>query len=368
MRRKERHSTTELASNWIMGACSTAFPIACIVFGLILLYWAFIIFSGQLKTAAPSGVGLISGMGHVLTLAAVVATGSFVVLAVEEVALILIPAGVGVALFLGIPALVVGQVGPKPNEAAQALINAGAMAGKAMLVVVALRVVYEIYRSQAEAGVRKEAAAKETAAADRKKGVKVVTGEKIFAKCWEMPFCHEAVREMCPAYKEKKSCWRYGRGCNCDADLIDTLVLSRHVGPSKKARDVESEYIRTELEVDTVRHRSEKTIPCSKCPIYGEHQRRKFRVVNPILIAISVAGIAASYTLVAGFYSSIANHVAALASGAALNQQNAANIEYWRGYLNTPALQTAFVIIIGVFVLSYMLKFGEWLVLEKKIL
>ncbi|NLO74159.1 MAG: hypothetical protein GX100_08670 [candidate division WS1 bacterium] len=344
------------------------FSLSLIVFGLILAYWAFIIFNGQLKEAQPTAVGVISHMGELLTLAAIVATTTFVVLAIQEVALVVVPTVVGLALFMGLPALVIGQLGGEPNEAAEALIGWGSTAGKAMLVVCFLRVIYEIYRSHAEAEVRRETAAREAAAQERKKAIKSVVREKPFAHCWEMPFCHEAVRELCPAYKARKSCWRFGRGCMCDADLIETLIMSRNPGPTRQAREVEAQYIRTELEATQVRHRSERTIPCSKCPIFAEHQRRKFRVVNPIIIGATVVAIAVAYVPLAKVYSSLTVHLAKLASGSILNPKAVDNIAYWREYLDTPALQGAFVVILGMFFLAWMLKLGEWLVLEKKVL
>jgi len=120
--------------------------------------------------------------------------------------------------------------------------------------------------------------------------------------------------------------------------------------------------------VDKVRTRSERTIPCSKCPIYTEHQRRKFKVVNPILVTITLGIIIAAYGPLTGVYSALAVHLAQLASGSILNPSNADKVTYWREYLDTPALQGAFVVILGLFFLSWMLKLGEWLVLEKKLL
>lgn len=368
MIRKVKRSAGQVAGESLVSYSSPAFNIALIVFLLIVCYWAYIIFSGQLANAAPSGLGLIRHMGFLLVLSGLVATASFAILTIEEVALMAVPALVGLLLFLGTPALVLAHVGSKQNVVADALIAWAAVAGELMLVVVALRVIYHVLLTAGEGRQRKQASTREARTSGRRKtGIKAPPSEKVFARCWEMPFCHESVRELCPAFKAKKTCWRQGRGCNCDADLIDTLVLNRNTGPSRGARGVESEYIRAELEADTIRSRSERTIPCTKCPIFSEHQRRKFRVINPILLALTLAALFVFYGPLTKLYSKLAISLAKLASGSLLNPQAASNLDYWRHYLDTPALQAAFVVILGLFFLAWILRFGEWIVLDKKL-
>jgi hypothetical protein len=370
MRRKPKPSVAETASSALFGASATIFKIAVVVFIAIVLYWAFILFNGQLKEATAAGVGVVGATGHLLFLSGVLAAATLAILSSDDITVTVVMAIVGVVLFLGVPALVMGQVGGKLNEAATTLVDWGRLTAQGILVVVGLRVIYEIYRSQAEAEIRKASKAREAreqAPAGRRSALKPPK-ESAMAKCWEMPFCHEAVRELCPAFKAKKPCWKHGRGCNCDPDLIDTLVMNRNSGPSRGARGIEAEYIRQDLQADLVKSRSDRTIPCSKCPIYTEHQRRKFKIVNPVLIALVVATLYLFYDPLTQFYGVIAVHVADLASGSALNPGQAAEtVQYWRDYLNSPALAGAFVAIIGLFALAWILKFGEWLILERKL-
>jgi hypothetical protein len=374
MGRKQKANVAEVASNALIEASGTIFRIAVAVFVAILAYWCFIIFTGQLKDATASGVPVINATGHLFLLSGVLAAGTLAILTSEDITLTVVLAVIGVGLILGVPALLLGQIGPESawHDPVKILNNLGILTGKAIIVVVALRVIYEIYRTQAEQGIRKEASAREQRERDRSLGrrnaVKAAPKESPLAKCWEMPFCHEAVRELCPAFKAKKPCWKFGRGCNCDADLIDTLVMNRNPGPSRMAREVEAEYIRTDLQADTIHNRSERTIPCSKCPIYTEHQRRKFKIVNPVLVAGMLVVLFVLWGPLTAFYSVLAQHLAALASGNALNHAHAAeNLAYWQSYLDTPALAACFVVIIGLFALAWILKFSEWLVLEKKL-
>ena len=45
-----------------------------------------------------------------------------------------------------------------------------------------------------------------------------------FPKCWEMSRCRPGVRETCPNFIDKKTCWKRRSGCFCDRDLANYLV------------------------------------------------------------------------------------------------------------------------------------------------
>lgn len=365
-KKKDKHTVEEVAAGALTSIAAWILRVATPVFVAILIYWAFIIFTGQIKVATDTGVAVLRNMGHLLVLSGFLAAASLALLTAEDITLTIVIAAVGLTLFLGLPALVVGRVGTE-LQAAQVLLGLGKLAGEAILGVAVVRIAYEIYRSSLEGEARKERKAREDHELGRKTALKPPS-ESVLARCWEMPFCHQAVREMCPAFKAKKSCWRFGRGCNCDADLIDTLVLNRNPGPSRQAREVEAEYIRTDLEADKVRSRSERTIPCTKCPIFAEHQRRKFKVINPIIILITIGALFFFYGPLTEFYSLLAAKMAQLMSGSLLNPSASSNVSYWQAYLDNAGLKASFVVIVGLFVLSWMLKLGEWLVLEKKVL
>jgi hypothetical protein len=48
-------------------------------------------------------------------------------------------------------------------------------------------------------------------------------------------------------------------------------------------------YVREELAGGVRRKSSEQLVPCSKCPIYNEHQRQKFQIANPVVIVLLLA-------------------------------------------------------------------------------
>ena len=55
----------------------------------------------------------------------------------------------------------------------------------------------------------------------------------------------------------------------------------------------------------------------------------------------------------------------AVAANISINQR--VNAGQWFEYLNTPGVKVFFFVILGLLALSYVLKFTEWVVLEKKL-
>jgi len=362
---RSEESKTTAVGGWLFTACAVVFKIGALVFGLVAAYLLYAVVSGQLRPdLPPSGLSLLTAAGKILLVSGVLASACLALVTVEEVYWSVVGGVLGLILLFGVPALVANYA-QSETPAATAVAFWGTLTAKALILIAALRILYEIYRSLAEGSQRRKEPEDEARRAREK--LRKPPRESIFARCWQMPFCHDAVRELCPAFKARKTCWKFGRGCNCDPDLVETLIRSRAAGPTPRARSVEGAFIRAELEADTTRRRSERTIPCSKCPIFTEHQRRKFRLINPLLILGTLAAIVALAEPLGRIYSALARGIAGLIAGTALNPATGGNVQWWYEYLDTPTLQTAFVVIVGLFCLSWILKLGEWLVLEKKL-
>jgi hypothetical protein len=362
---KEAAPLTKLAGT-LTNLCATLFKVGAIVFVLDAAYLAYAILSGQLQHPAQNAPQVLGFFGEILFASGFLATLTVTLITLEEIYWSVLAGAIGVVLLLGVPGLVANvALGGQVPDAAKVVAYWGTLTGKAMILVVICRVVYEIYRQMTEGSARRRFQEEEVVHGKRKATVKVAK-EKTWAKCWELPFCHNAVRELCPAFKEKKTCWKYGRGCNCDPDLVETLISSR---PSSRAHATEAAFLLAEIEDAKPQGRSERSIPCSRCPIYTEHQRRKFQVVNPLLIVITVALLAVLYPTLTHAYSDLAQGIAQLIAGTGVSTTGSAQMQqWWVDYLDTPALQGAFVVIIGLFFLSWILKAGEWLILEKKLI
>lgn len=354
----------------------TVLNIAIIAFVISLGYILYGVFSGALNQLDVDQARRLTGnlnlMGQLLTAAAFLASASLVIMTLEEVAYSVLIGMVGAGMVFGMPILVASNLQSAAVGPATAITVWTKNAGMGVLFVVGLRLALEIANQIRSVAIR--------AIAQQAEADTTVTKKKKYKKpglwdhCWDMPYCHDAVRDVCPAYKARRSCWRYGYGCNCDPSLIETLIRTGGASKGKSAVKATSTqklqdgaYVRSDLQADGKAGTSERTIPCRKCPIFIEHQRQKFRIVNPAAIILTLVGFAVAYQPLLKLYELLINGMAQIAArmtyGTAM-----VDAGEWVQYLNTPAVQVFFFIILGLFVLSYVLKFVEWLVLRQMVL
>ncbi len=325
------------------------------------------IFSGQLSAqAAPRVVANLQLVGQVLAVSAGLATVCLVLITFAEIAWAVLAGIVGLGYLLGIPFLISSHARSATSPAAQSLMTWGTLTGTIIVAVVGVRILYEVYHQVAHGGLRlKEAQpqAEEKAKPGEKAQIKTIWP---WTPCWQMPFCHQAIREICPAFKARKSCWRFGRGCNCDPGLVEQLIRTGGVGAStdSQQRQRQQEYIRSDLRADAPVQR-ERTISCAQCAIYLEHQRAKYRVLNPILAIATILAFFVFYQPLLRLYDLTITGMATVASQFTYGSQ--VDPQYWFDQLNTPTGQVFFLIILGLLVLSWVLKFTEWLILVKKL-
>jgi hypothetical protein len=157
------------------------------------------------------------------------------------------------------------------GKAMGALQNGGAVLGGISLLVLVADLV-----------VRARDRAKKGAKADQLKygkGVKEEAGtQNVFmGKCWQLPFCRKFVREKCPIYHSKRTCWKELVGCMCEEQVIRNAMEGKPV--SKEALLSGSAIPRNNrLTVEQKRER------CKNCIIYNEHQRHKYKLYMPIAV------------------------------------------------------------------------------------
>lgn len=352
----------------------TVIQVCIVAFIVALGYILYGVFSGALAQPMVEAriLANIRMMGQLMALSATVGTICFILLTIDELAFAVTAALIGLALMFGMPMLVANNLSTGQGAQAASIITEWSRnAGLGMVVIVALRILWEIFIQVRYAGVkRKERMEREAAAATIKQAQKPKSAH-VLSPCWNLPYCHEAVREHCPAFKGRKTCWRFGYGCNCDPNLIEALIRSggANMGKgsehaSQRDRATHEAYIRSDLQADKVVGR-ERTIPCSKCPIYLEHQRLKFKFINPIAIVLTFVGLALGYKPLMGLYTLVVTAIAEAARRLTYGNEMV-DAGAWFDYLNTITVQVFFFIIVGLLLLSYVLKFVEWVVFTKK--
>jgi hypothetical protein len=353
----------------LLGWCRTGLQAGTALFVICLAYLSYGVFSGSLdaRGADPRILANLTLMGKGLTIGALVAAASFTLLMLEELAISALVGLIGLGLMFGIPAVVHSHV---HNATAAKVIDLwAANAGMAILAIVGLRIVYEIVQQFRQAGERRDEEQEREEAGPKK--IKKLPRQGVWSACWKLPYCHDAVRELCPAYKARRSCWRYGYGCNCDPSLIESLIRSGAMETGKGARAtakdkrVAEAYVRSDLAADAPTMGRMRTIPCSKCPIYMDHQRQKFRIVNPIAIVATLAALGAAYLPLSQFYTAVITAIAKMASQ--LTYGTSVDAGAWFDYLNTSGVKAFFFVIVTLLALAYVLKFVEWAIFEKKL-
>jgi hypothetical protein len=334
------------------------------------------IFSGVLNkqvdpVAAERYLRNLRLMGQIMAASGVLGTICFVILTLSELAFSVLMAIVGVGLMFGMPVLVASNLSQADSRIIGAINEWSRNAGLGILFIVGLRILYEIVEQVRTAGARRKEK-EQLEAIDGLQKAKRPPKPGIWSPCWKLPYCHDAVREACPAFKARRSCWRYGSGCNCDPTMIERLIRSGALESGKGASKASSRektahaaYVRSDLQADAPVKAAERTIPCSKCPIYLDHQRQKFKIVNPLAIIGTIVAMGVAYIPLRAIYRTVVQAVAAIASKMTFDVERV-DPGQWVRYLDTPALQIFFFIIVGLLALSYVLKFIEWVIFEKK--
>ena len=100
----------------------------------------------------------------------------------------------------------------------------------------------------------------------------IASQANMLSPCWQLPFCREAIRVLCPAFIAKKTCWKFGRGCYCDEEMIGRIVRGEPMAVISAPTRV-----------------SQGKPPCGRCYIYLEHQTYKFRMLSPLALPATIA-------------------------------------------------------------------------------
>ena len=111
------------------------------------------------------------------------------------------------------------------------------------------------------------------------KGIKE-EGEKqniLLGKCWQLPFCRKFVRERCPIYHSRRTCWKELVGCMCEEQVIRNAMENK---PIPKDALLAANFIPQNHKLSMAQKRER----CFSCVIYNEHQKHKYKVAMPITV------------------------------------------------------------------------------------
>lgn len=184
---------------------------------------------------------------------------------------------------------------------------------------------------------------------------------KLYGACWDLEFCRDYVRNVCPAFKAKKPCWRLKVGCYCDEKTI------MHAITSYGNKDSRSQDIMHRLGLDkpgaSKISSAQKRARCRRCGIYSEHQRQKYRLLSPMVFPAIGLALYLNYDSISkwvwSFLSKTDNFMRFLTyrpDGSAHSFTNDGNI-----------LTTVAIVWLTIIAISYSLRLLEYLVFELQV-
>ena len=189
---------------------------------------------------------------------------------------------IGALLFFASPAAFgyfAGGAGASGNSVLASIVNGfrtvGAMALVAGMVLVVRDAILRIWAGVSDKRIEARCWGDEDEL--RKKPRR----PKLYGSCWDMSFCRGFVRRVCPAWEEKRACWRMKVGCYCDEKTILTAMTSM---------GSDNEHVRGIMYSlglnqprDSLLNARQRRARCRRCMIYAEHQRQKYRILSPLV-------------------------------------------------------------------------------------
>jgi hypothetical protein len=335
--------------------------------GLSLLWLLFSIF-GAGAGSLPANDPNLAQVTNDMRLAATVLHWSLIFMAVSLVILMLdvswlglTMAAIGVVLHFGGPFLLraAGE-----NVATANVANILRGTGFFLLFLGMSKYSVDLYRwlstlpdrmkSKANVGVAQKAEAGQ---------LRIAREATMFSPCWKLPYCREVIRKQCPAYLAKKRCWKFGRGCYCDEEMISRIIRGESL-------DI--------IKAPTRQSRQGKP-PCGRCHIFLEHQGLKYKMLSPIAIPATLISMFVVWPYYTAAFTSFSKRMDFFWSRLSFNPRALApdaiktdpSIQVTNTALTNEQIaqyaSNMFGVILGFFVLIYISKFIEWAIFKAKL-
>jgi hypothetical protein len=269
---KAQANTWHRVLEWLAPIAFWIVRVSAVFGGLALAYLLYGIMSGALSSTVGQSPQVASNMQTAALIFNWALAGLVVaafLLMWDEKAVAPVVAGFGLLLFFGaVPILKAAG----NSLAAQKIADTLHFGGMPLLILGGLKYLYDLafwlmdlpnrMRGRANVGVAQLAEPRQQREA---------ANSNMFSPCWKLPFCREVIRKQCPAYLAKRTCWKFGRGCYCDEEMISRIIRGESL-------DV--------IKAPTRMSRQGKP-PCGRCYIFLEHQGLKYKMLSPLAIPIT---------------------------------------------------------------------------------
>lgn len=321
---------------------------AAFLVGVGFLGYYYSLFTGEAPQNAKQAIELVEMFTRIGTIGGIMgAIGFAIMFWGEEIAgpLLLIVSGIA---YFGPMAL-----GAPESELAQAALSGVRQCGGAAGIIA-------VFVTVIDAATRVRNRMVHGAKADTLKYGKGVKEDHdrqnvLLGKCWQLPYCRKYVRDLCPIFHAKRTCWKERVGCMCEEKVIQNAMAGK---PISKDALTAAKFIPYNKSVPM----EVKIQRCRQCVIYNEHQRHKYKVFLPLTM-IAVFGSYFAFrpqimttldSLIGGADKFLGK--ATLKEGSVM--QGAGQLDVFREFL---------AIVLTLMLLAYLLKLLEHLVFKLKI-
>lgn len=336
--------------------------IGLFVFALAAMYLLIVAFGSRVQHLAEMKAAdkddLINNIS--LVLLALKISGYVVVLSAairlffeETVGVIL--AVIGGAIYFGVPILFAGYAeshGLVKNTVfasiGEGFRGVGGLCLVAGLVLLVRDVFLRIWRGVSVLRVPKGCDGSQTNTARR----------KLYERCWDTAFCRPSVRHRCPVFIARKTCWKAGYGCYCDARTITQLSS----GGSQAAQG-STNGEQTAAATKPRMHPQLATASCKQCIIYAEHQRQKYRILSFLLLPMIGLLFYGTYDWLSGVIWTFMEKVDRFMSVLAYRPEGSSYSFATDGHI----LTTMAIIWLAIIVVSYAYKLLDYLIFDLQV-
>ena len=194
----------------------------------------------------------------------------------------------------------------------------------------------------------------------RRAGAAAVYRNPIYAKCWQMPYCSDFVRRVCPAFQRRKSCWRIKRGCRCD----DNTIMAAMRDGSGDARFRKELTFAMGSKRGRVLTSADKRWRCRECSIYIEHQRQKYQILSVVVMPAVLSLIVLFSGIIRNWVGDIALFMEKFVRFASYQPAQSPMHDWLQGGDDILVLQWVFLIWFGILALSYSLQAVEYCIFK----
>lgn len=244
-----------------------------------------------------------------------------------------------------------GELSSVAAKALNAIQTAGAFAGAAAILVVFADVMSRI-----------QLRVKQGAKAEQLKYGKGIKEEKdihnvFMGRCWQLPFCRKFVRERCPIYHSRRTCWKERVGCMCEEQVIRNAMEGRAIPRDAVAA---AKYIPRNAKLSL----AQKAERCRTCVIYNEHQKHKYKLALPsVLLSVGALYFFAREPLL-GMLGGMLQRFDKMIGTATYRQGGQAGLNSASGL---PTFKEILLICIMFVLIAYMMKIIEYLFFKLKV-